>query len=131
MPLRLQNKIISFISSTTAEERDIGNLEPRTYEISDALNEGSTRKYRVADGVANQTIDLAGLASAQYVLIKANRQITVRLNATDSIPLGIIEGFSYGYLLLTAPDGGITAMDVSNASGGTAQVLVQLVGEAA
>ena len=131
MPLRLQNKIISFISSTTAEERDIGNLEPRTFEISDALNEGSTRKYRVADGVVNQVIDLAGLASAQYVLIKSSRAVVIRLNGSDSIPMGIIDGFSYAYLVLSASEGDITSMDVSNSSGGTAQVLVQLAGEAA
>lgn len=131
MPLRVQNKLVSFISSTTAEERDIGNIEPRSFEISDTLNEGSTRRYRVADGATNQTIDLAGLTSAQYILIKSSRAVTIRINATDSIPIGIIDGFSYGYLLLSAGDGSVTSMDVSNSSGGTAQVLVQLAGEAA
>jgi hypothetical protein len=130
MGLRLQQKFISFISSTTAEEKDIGNIEPRSFEVSDALNEGSTRRYRVADGVANQVIDLAGLTAAQYLFFRTNREVTIQINGTDSIPLGIIDGFAFGYFILTAPSAGITALDVSNSSGGNAQLLVQLVGEA-
>lgn len=130
MPLRLQSRIHSLISSSTAEERDIGNIAPRSFEISDALSEGSTRKYRVADGTSNQDVDLAGLLSAQYIVVRTTRAVSVRLNGTSTIPVGLVDSFQYGYLMLTAPEGGVTSMDVSNSSGGTAEVLVQLVGEA-
>ena len=131
MPLRIQQKLTSFISSSTAEERDIGNLEAKVYETNNTLIEGSTRRYRVAAGATDVAIDLAGLASIQYMVVRTSAAITLKLNGTDSILIGILPGFTSGYLHLTAPSGGITSLTVSNAGAEAASVQIQLAGEEA
>lgn len=124
MQLKLQ--ILSTLSSTSAGEKDLGNI-PLTTESSSIMNEGSSRLYRVLTGVSNQAIDLAGLAGVNYIVVKTDQAITLRLNGANSIPIAIPTGFAFGWLVLSTT--GITALDITNASGETAKVIIQLGGD--
>ncbi len=124
--MRLKLELKSYLSSTSAGEKDLGNVE-RGPETTDAMNEGSTRKYRVADGTTNQAIDLGGLAEAKFLLVQTDREVTIRSNGVNEVVVAPPDDFDFGYMLVTTSD--ITSLDVSNSSGGTAAVIVQLAGD--
>ena len=127
--MQLKFQAIPIMSTGADGSGDLGKVQtPGTgYEVSTVMYEGNTRTYRVPNATTNQTVDLAGLASVEHIVVKTDKQITLRLNGTISIPIKPPTGFAFGYLFLSTT--GITAMDVSNASGDTAVVVVQLGGD--
>ena len=65
------------ISSTSAEERDLGN--PRLEVVTDSLNEGGTYKVTVPGATTDMPISLAAVASAKLIHI-----ITYAKNPNDT-----------------------------------------------
>jgi hypothetical protein len=127
--MQVKLSINSVMSAAADGSGDLGKCQtPGTSgEVSVVMNEGNTRTYRVPNSTNNQTVDLAGLAAVQYIVIKSDKAITLRLNGSHQIPIAVPTGFNYGYLVLSTT--GVTALDVSNASGDTAMVVVQLAGD--
>lgn len=121
--------ILSILSSAADGSGDLGKAQtPGTSpEISVVMNEGNTRTYRVPNATVNQTIDLAGLATVEYLIVKTDKKVTIRLNGSESVVVKPPTGFAFGYAVLTTD--AVTALDVSNASGDTAVVVIQLGGD--
>jgi len=124
--MRIKFKLESYISSTSAGDKDLGNAE-WGYETTDAILEGSTRTYRIADDTENQTVDMSGLSEVNYMVLRTDKEITLRINGTESVTVSVPDDLDFGYMLLTTD--GITELDVSNSSGQTATVIIQLCGE--
>ncbi len=82
MAVRVRYRIEASVSSTSAEERDLGNL---TYEVvNDTMGEGGVRKTLLAAGATDVSLALADVASASLVIIRTNA-------ADPTLTLGIIE----------------------------------------
>ena len=82
MTVRVRYRIEASVSSTTAEERDLGNV---VYEVvNDTMGEGGVRKTTLAPAASDVSLALADVASARFVVVRTN---TVDATAT----LGIIE----------------------------------------
>ena len=127
--MRLKTRISLSLSSTSAEEEDIARFQPG-YETSDALGEGSSRSYKVLNGVSSQSVDLAGLAEVNFIFVRTNKAITFHITdsgGTYNLPVAIPDGNDFGYLLINTT--GVTALAISNASGSTARVVVCLAGD--
>ncbi|CAB4203432.1 hypothetical protein UFOVP1382_48 [uncultured Caudovirales phage] len=126
--MHLKLAVSSVLSSDDAGAGELGTIAtPLVKEATSSMYEGSTRTYRVASGVSNQGLDLAGLAEVRYVAIKSDVTVTVRFNGTESITIKPPTDFEFGWLLVNT--NGITAIDVSNASGDLATLTVQLGGD--
>jgi hypothetical protein len=128
--MRLKLRVSASMSSTTAEEEDLLNLKPASYETADELGEGSTRVYKVADGADEQSLNLAGLTTVNFLYLRTNKAITLHVTdagGTNDFPIGVPEGFEYGHFLSTAT--GVTALAVSNDSGSTAKITAALAGD--
>ena len=127
--MRLKTRYSVSLSSTSAEEEDICNIKPSSYEVSDALGEGSSRTYKVPDGTAGSVVDLAGLTEVSYLYVRTNKPITLNLNGSEAIPVAVPDGNDFGYLAMNVT--GVTSLTVDNSSGATARVLVVLAGDPA
>ncbi len=126
--MHLQLSVESKFSADDALGGEMGTLATSLVkESTSAFNEGSTRTYRVLTGVSNQTVDLAGLAEVRYIAIKCDVQVTLRINGSESVTIRPPTGFDFGWLVLSTS--GVTALDVSNASGDTATLSIQLAGD--
>lgn len=126
--MHLKLALSSVLSSDDAGAGELGTIAtPLVKEATSSMYEGSTRTYRVASGVSNQSLDLAGLAEVRYVAIKSDVTVTVRFNGTESITIKPPTGFEFGWLVFNT--NGVTAIDVSNASGDLATLTVQLGGD--
>lgn len=128
--MRLKLRISASMSSTTAEEEDLLNLKPNSYETADDLGEGSTRVYKVANGAASESLNLAGLAVLNFLYLRTSKAITLHVTTaagTSNLPVTIPEGFEFGHFLSTAT--GVTALAVSNDSGSTAKITVAMAGD--
>jgi hypothetical protein len=128
--MRLKTRVSLSLSSTTAEEMDVANVAPSSYEITDALSEGSSRTYKVAHGVSAQAVDLAGLSAVNLIYVRTNRAVTFHITSpagTENIPVAVPTGNENGHLLLNTA--GVTSLAISNSSGGTARVMVVLAGD--
>jgi hypothetical protein len=125
--MRLKTKLVSFLSSTSAGEADLGNEDPAAYEIDDNMNEGGTRRYRVPNGTEDQDITPDLLASIRWLFVKTDKAITIKLDGTEVVDITPPDDFDYGYLVLTAA--GLTSLTVSNSSGSTAVITTQTAGD--
>lgn len=130
--MRLKSRVSLSLSSTTAEEEDIANIKPSVYEISDALGEGSTRTYKVANGASSESVDLAGLAAVNFVYVRSNKAVTFHVTdagGTADVDMAIPDGNSYAHFMLNTTL--VTGLAISNSSGAIARVMVVLAGDPA
>lgn len=127
--MRLKLKLISSLSSTTAEEKDVFNLDPGVgHEVDDEIDAGAARKLRLAVGAEDQALDLGDLTTVSFMLLRTTRDITVNLNDGTILSVRPLAGFTYGYLLLTPPE--ISSITISNDSSYVADVWFYLAGTA-
>ncbi len=119
--MRLKLKLISSLSSTSAEEKDVFNVDPGVnHEVSDEIDAGGARKLRLTSGVEDQALDLGDLEVVSFIYIRTTREITLNLNDGTYFTIRPIDGFTYGHFLLTPTE--VTSISVSNASGYTAEI---------
>lgn len=117
---RVRYRIEASVSSTSAEEKDLGNL---AFEVvNDESDEGGTRKTLLAAGATDVSVKLNEVSSAVFLLIKTNTQdptqalgtIEIKKNAvggevTEIVPL---PDATEGHMLLSTS--GITDLFASN-----------------
>ena len=135
MTVRIRYSIQASVSSTSAEERDLGNV---SYEIvNDDPGEGGVRKTRLAAGAADVSVMLNEISTARFVLIKTNTRV-----ATDTLgPVSIkknnvggevttvepLPGATSAHLLLATSD--ITDLFASNPGTVDVEITVMAVGD--
>ena len=114
------------MSSSQAGYKDIGNFS--WGETNDQLVEANARKYRIADGVVDQAVDLAGVETCRMLAVRTDKTLLLKLNGTEEVVVKPLPGASYGYLFLSTE---ITSLTVSNdgLSGETATVIIGTAGD--
>jgi hypothetical protein len=120
MPVRVRLRIDAAISSTSVEEKDLGN---KHYEIvADSQNEGGTWKTRVPAGAVDLNVTLRDVTTGRLLVAATNTvdpnaspgSITLKRNniAAEAIEIAPMSGTKQGLLALTT--NGLTAVFVSN-----------------
>lgn len=132
--MRLRYTQQTALSSTTAEDRDIGNVECEA--VVDSLNEGGGMEFTLAAGVTNQNIQHAQVASAKYLSLRTRAvdpnqtpgDITVKLNDTGATPITVspLDG-KQGHMQLATS--GVTALYASNPGSVPMRVYVAMAGD--
>lgn len=136
MAVRVRYKITTFVSSTTAEEKDLGN---QTWEtVTDTQGEGGSWKTTLLPGDTNIQLRLGNLAIARLLIIRiTSKDPTLLPNAIDfrkqstggevitCLPIG---DSKEGHLVLSTDS--ITALYATNGGGGVAmEITVIAVGD--
>jgi len=135
MPVRVRYKITVSVSSTSAEEKDLGNA---AFEIiSDDLGEGGSRKTTVAASTTDFPLDIGNIADAKMIIIRTNAKdptedtyaIDLKKNGTGGEittiqPLGTSKE---GHLLMSTT--GVTALYATNSSSVDMEVTVFAAGD--
>jgi len=118
--VRLRYSINAAISSSSREERDLGN---GMFEVmADSEGEGASRKVTLPGSSVDVPISLCGIASSTFVLIQVEPkdpnelpvEVQFRLDAPTADPIRVLPvgAGKKGYFLVTSP--GITELYASN-----------------
>ena len=135
MTVRVRYTLELAVSSTTAEEKDLGNQAMQV--IGDGSNEGGTRKVTIAATTSDVDVSMNQIADAKLIYVRTNAAnsndtpgtININLNATtnDDIAVVPLSGASEGHLLLSTT--GVTALFASNPGSVAMEVTVVAVGD--
>lgn len=120
MSIRIRYAVIGAGSSTTAEEKDLGNSK---WEIvSDGLTKGGTWVTTLAAGATDVQLQIDNLSSINLLVIRSMANdpndtpvgITVKRNNNggEAIPIAPLSGTEEGHLVLSTT--GLTALYASN-----------------
>jgi len=135
MSVRIRYSIEASVSSTSAEEKDLGNV---SYEVvNDDAGEGGVRKTLLAAGATDVSVMMTEISAARFVLIRTNAAdptetlgaITVKKNAIGNEPTTVepLPGATEGHLLMSTS--GITDLFASNATSVDTEITVMAVGD--
>ena len=136
MPVRARYQIEASVSSTSAEDKDLGN---HLWEsVADSQNEGGSRKTKLAAGATDVELSMCEVGTARLVAIRTQAsdpnndpvEITIKRNTTgnEAIEVGPVPGTKEGYMLLTTGTG-ITALFATNAGSVDMDVTVMAAGD--
>lgn len=127
MSVRLRYRVEVAVSSTEAEDRDLGNGK---YEVvNDYEGEGGGWKTNLAVGATDLQIELPNIADAKFLMVRITptdpnddpSQVDLMLNSTGSTPIPVVaRSNKEGHFLLSTT--GLTALYATNA-GSTAMSL--------
>jgi len=135
MTVRIRYKIDISVSSTSAEEKDLGNV---AYEVlHDASGEGGSRKMLLEGGAVDELIGLNQITTTRFVLIRTSSKdptlalglIEIKLNSPtgEVIEVAPLPGASEAHLLLVSS--GLTEIYASNPGTSDVDVIVVAVGD--
>lgn len=129
MAVRTRFKVEVAISSTTAEERDLGNAKFEV--VVDSQNEGGSWKTTLAGGATDVQIQLPNVASAKLLVVRTNPKnandpaanVTLRKNSIvgEANVVAPLSTSKEGYYLITTDN--LTALFATN---GSATVAMEL-----
>jgi hypothetical protein len=135
MSVRIRYRLEASVSSTSNEEKDLGNVQYET--VSDTLGEGGSRKNVLAPGATDVEITTREIASKGFLLVRTNARlatdtpsnIEIKKNGVggeiiDVVPIGSTRE---GFLLLTTS--GVTALYASNPGTVDMEVTVVAAGD--
>ena len=132
---RIRYSIQASVSSTSAEEKDLGNV---SYEVvNDDPGEGGVRKTLLAAGATDVSVMMNEISAARFVLIKTNTvdptdtlgAITVKKYAIggEEITVEPLPGATEAHMLLSTS--GITDLFATNALTVDVYITVMAVGD--
>lgn len=109
MAVRTRYKVTSAISSTCAEDKDLGNV---SYEVvNDAQGEGGTWKVKLAAGAVDERLYIPNVTTATFLIVRItpNDQndtpgvVNIRLNSVtgDEIAIEALSGSKEGIFVLS------------------------------
>ncbi len=135
MAVRLTFKAEFSVSSTMADEKDLGNGE---YQVrTDAMNEGGAWRTRVADAETDLEIKLDNIANVKFIFLRLTPVvetdpapvITFKLDAigNTAVTLASPSDRKEGMLMLTTDS--LSALYVTNASGYAVDLTVSVAGD--
>lgn len=120
MPVRVRYKVDASVSSTSAEERDLGNV--RWEVVTDKPGEGGGWKTLLVAGATDVQLPLDSIAACKLLIIRTNakdpnqtpNEIRIRRNLIGAEQIGIVPltDSKEGHFLLTTD--AITALFASN-----------------
>jgi len=135
MSVRVRYRIEASVSSTTAEDKDLGNV---VYEVvHDSAGEGGVRKTTLVAGASDVAVGLAEVAAATFILIRTNSKdstdtlggIDIKKNdvgneITEVVPLA---GETEAHMLLSTQS--ITELYASNQGTTDVEITVMSIGD--
>jgi hypothetical protein len=132
---RIRYSIQASVSSTSAEEKDLGNV---SYEVvNDDPGEGGVRKTLLAAGATDVSVMMTEISAARFILIKTSAHdptdtlgaITIKKNAIggEAITVEPLPGATEAHLLLSTS--GITDLFATNALTVDVDIIVMAVGD--
>jgi len=135
MSVRVRYKIEASVSSTSAEEKDLGNV---AYEVvNDDAGEGGVRKTLLAAGVTDVSVMLTEISTARFILIRTNPKtstdvlgaITIKKNVIggEATTIEPLPGATEAHLLLATS--GVTDLFATNAGTVDTEITVMAVGD--
>lgn len=134
MSVRLRYKLTAAVSSSSAEENDLGNAKFEV--VTDSNDEGGIWKTTVAPSTTD-TIELDNITTAKFLMLRFTptdptqtmTQVAVTLNGTATIPVYPAPNSKEAVLMLTSS--GITSLSVANTDPASVKldVIVGVVGD--
>ena len=135
MSVRVRYKLETAVSSTTAEEKDLGN---RRYEVvSDGLNEGGSWKTRLLAGATDVNLSLRDVSSARLLVVSTNTvdpnelpgTIQIKRNSTGGEVIEIVPlpSSKQGHFMITTQ--GLTAIYASNPGTVNMEIVLAVAGD--
>jgi len=132
--MRIRYEINLGISSSTAEERDLGNQSPSA--TVDTSREGGAMRFRIPAGALLVNVHHPAVASGSFVYLRALPtdptqnpvELQLRKNSTtgEVWPLAPIDGREAHFLASTS---GLTALYVSNPGAVDMDVIAAVCGD--
>jgi len=120
MPIRLRYNMDIGISSSSLEQKDLGNA--RFEAVTDGFGEGGTRKFTLAASATDVPLDLGNVATARFIAISTNAkdptmdpvEITVVTNVITDKPMPVtpMDNTKQGHLMMSTS--GLTALWATN-----------------
>jgi len=135
MTVRARYRVEASVSSTTAEEKDLGNLKME--QVSDGSAEGGTRKNVIAAGAVDVNVTPSQVALATLLVVRTSAvspndtpgTIQLKKNSTGGEAWSIIPmpGAKEGHFVTTT--GSVSAIFVSNPGTVAMEVTVMAAGD--
>ena len=135
MTIRARYSLSFAVSSTSAEEKDLGNAKWEV--VSDSPNEGGVRKNVVVASAVDVELNMASVASAKLLIVRTSPkdptedpvEIRVRRNniTAEQIAIVPLTGTKEGHFLLSTT--GLTSLYASNMGTVDMDVTLVLVGD--
>jgi hypothetical protein len=135
MAVRVRYKLEQAVSSTSAEERDLGNNKFEV--VCDSQNEGGVWKTVVPAGAVDQPIPLQNVSVARYLALRTTAKdptlspvaLNFRLNSItgEQIAVAPLPSTKEGLLVMSIAS--LTALYVSNPGAVDMDVIVGVVGD--
>jgi hypothetical protein len=135
MSVRVRYQVTLSISSTSAEERDLGNVK---WEIvTDKQGEGGSWKTLLEAGVTDVQIPMDSIADVRLIAIRTNakdpnqlpNEIRIRRNliGAEELPVVPLSDAKEGHFLLSTE--GLTALFASNPGSVDMEITLLAVGD--
>lgn len=134
MPVRARYQMQVGISSTSAEEKDLGNANYQ--QVTDGFNEGGTMKLTLVASAIDVPVALDNIATVGLIAIKTNAkdptqpagEIKIRFNTITNEQRSIIPmpGQPEGHLLMTT--GNLTSLFATNLAGVDMEMTITIAG---
>lgn len=135
MTVRVRYKLEVAVSSTTAEDKDLGN---HSYiVINDSAAEGGSRKVTLAAGASDVEISMTEIGTARFILIKTNAlgandtpgTIEIKKNTVSNEVIEIVPmtGATQGHMMLSTDS--VTALFASNPGSVAMEITVVIAGD--
>jgi hypothetical protein len=134
MSVRLRYKVTAAVSSTSAEENDLGNLKSEI--VDDTSNEGGAWKTTLAPA-ATEVINLDNIASAKFLALKfvskdptlVMTAVNLILNGGSALSVFPVGAAKEAHFLISTTS--ITSLSLANTATGavTVDVTICVVGD--
>jgi len=135
MSVRARYSIGFSVSSTSAEEKDLGNVKWEV--VSDGYGEGGSRKMTLDAGAVDVQLAMGNVTDAALLIIRTNAkdptqdpvEVRVRLNVitADQLKIVPLSGTKEGHMQLSTT--GLTGLFASNPGAIPMEITVGVVGD--
>lgn len=127
VPMRVSVQLSTKLSSTSAEEADLGSFVPKRWDSSDSPNEGGIRRFTIP-AATTETVDLGGLTSVHFIHLRTTRAVKLVLDG-EEINIAVLDGMEVGYFVASCD--GVEAISIENEGGASATISMMLAGDLA
>jgi hypothetical protein len=135
MAVRVRYRIEVGVSSTTAEDKDLGNHSYLV--IADGASDGGSRKVSLAAGATDVLVSMNEISTAKFIAVRTNAvnvndtpgTIELKKNGVGGEVIEIVPmtGASSGHLLLSTDS--VTALYASNPGTVAMEITVVIAGD--
>lgn len=136
MAVRIRQQIIAAVSSSTSEDKDLGNINFQI--VTDGHTSGGCWKTKLSASATNVLLQIDNLATIRYVLIRGRTidptqvlpTITLKRNSTggEALPMAPLTSVKESYFMMTT-DTSLTGIYATNTGSVDCELTVMAVGD--